>query len=155
MSATSPTYNCTTADAPKVDTQSPYCLLPGGAPRMEICCSQVGNGTVNFIPDCYSWCNVNLAHAVYDTDPQRLWQLSEMLTDCLQSGVNRTISVSGMSCGLGDGKAIVSPDKTSPIDSSPGMSTSQATRIIKIGDNVKFATGMWMAIAAYAVLTWT
>lgn len=122
---------------------------------MEICCSEVGNGSVNFIPDCYSWCNVDLGHAVYDTDPQRLWQISEMLTDCLQSGVNRTISVSGMSCGLGDGKAIVSPDKTSPIDSSSGTSMNYATRPINISDSVKLATGIWMVIAAYAVLTWT
>lgn len=61
-------------------------------PRMDTCCSQLGNGSTYLYQDCYTWCSVNS-----DVD------LTEF-RECLLSGSNST-SLSGgnipLMCGLG------------------------------------------------------
>lgn len=43
-----------------------FANLISSHPRMEICCAKVGNGTVNFQPDCYSWCNLDVDQSDVD-----------------------------------------------------------------------------------------
>lgn len=61
-------------------------------PRMDTCCSQLGNGSTYLYQDCYTWCSVNS-----DVD---LTDFSE----CLLYGSNSTTLSGGnipLMCGLG------------------------------------------------------
>lgn len=51
---------------------------------MEICCAEVGNGTVNFQPDCYSWCNLDVS----SDDTDEFDRVRKTFASCLHNGEN-------------------------------------------------------------------
>lgn len=67
---------------------------------MDICCSQAGNGTVNFYPDCYSWCIIDVPGGD-GTQDDAFRDAMDGLKSCLTSGDNSTESVPRMVCSPG------------------------------------------------------
>lgn len=51
---------------------------------METCCAEVGNSTVNFQPDCYSWCNLEVS----SDDRDEFDKLRKTFASCLHNGEN-------------------------------------------------------------------
>lgn len=67
---------------------------------MDICCSQAGNGTVNFYPGCYSWCNIDVPGGDGSRD-DAFRDAMDGFKSCLTSGENSTESVPRMVCSPG------------------------------------------------------
>lgn len=96
----SPTYQCKSGGIPTItNATGHYCVVKGGyvhllsysrsdltdklsytqrAKRMDVCC---GDSPVNFYPDCYSWCNVDLP-PYNGLDPS--FQAIRKLLQCLE-----------------------------------------------------------------------
>lgn len=58
---------------------------------MDICCTQFGNSTVQFKPDCYSWCTLNASV------PGTFFDLVTSFGNCLLH-LNSTYDTGGMLC---------------------------------------------------------
>ncbi|GAB7364661.1 hypothetical protein MBLNU230_g5463t1 [Neophaeotheca triangularis] len=128
MSANSPTYQCNGGGTPTVNTSSPYCIVPGGHPRMAICCAEAGNKTVMFKEDCYSWCNLALDKDAPVSDDDRWSRATNAFSDCLSRGEDSRQPV-GMVCGKGYSSgdaATVTPSSTSSTTDGEVPSTSDA-----------------------------
>jgi hypothetical protein len=65
-----------------------YCSHPG----MGSCCSQLGNSTVEFLPDCYSWCVLD--EVVSGANPP---SLSTTFSRCLEN-FDSSRNVAGTLC---------------------------------------------------------
>lgn len=92
---------------------------------MGICCSQDGNNTVNFKPDCYSWCNLKLGDGS-DSESDRWDDVKDVFKDCLESG-NGSRPATGMVCSFGNGRA--SDDKDGMESSSAGDTSHTSSPI--------------------------
>lgn len=64
---------------------------------MGICCDQIGNGTVNFVLDFYSWCNIDVPRSGSREEwYSAAWEFSR----CLTTGENNR-GIGSVVCGLG------------------------------------------------------
>ncbi|CZT18226.1 uncharacterized protein RCC_04070 [Ramularia collo-cygni] len=125
----SPTLSCSAGGTPTVNTTAPYCVIPGGAQRMDYCCSDKGsavgpdNGNVGLVPDCYFWCEL-VFNGQGDIDDQ-FSNAKNAFSNCLTTGTNASKSLGGMSCskGASNGDANGGSGDTPPEDS--GVTSSK------------------------------
>lgn len=80
---------------------------------MDVCCSQLGNGTVGLWRSCDPWCDINSEATMDD------------FRDCLSTGPNSTNGTLSMGCkGLSDGEEDEESSANSPVYSGTKATTA-------------------------------
>lgn len=90
---------------------------------MDICCAKVGNGTVNFQPDCYSWCNLDVSQ----DDEDDVDRVQDTFVSCLQSGENGRPTL-GRLCG-GASSSVSQDDSQDDSEGSGEAETGSAAPV--------------------------
>lgn len=72
--------------------------------RMDVCCSNAGDGVVTFYPDCYSWCHIDVPGGD-GTQHDAFRDAMDDFKSCLTNGENSTESVPRMVCNPGSAGA--------------------------------------------------
>ena len=103
---------------------------------MDICCSQAGNGTVNFYPDCYDWCNIEISGGD-ETQDDAFRDAIDGCKSCLTSGDNSTESVPRMVCSPGsagtNGGSLNSPKSGSSGPVRLSLGVVLAAMLLQVG----------------------
>ncbi|KAF2717081.1 hypothetical protein K431DRAFT_349868 [Polychaeton citri CBS 116435] len=104
MSANSPTYDCPNdAILPSsINTTGPYCIVPGGAPRMETCCTTLlPTSQLQVSDSCFAWCTISLSNTGSNSQQAQLQTAAQTFAYCLSHGENATAVPEG------DGRTVI------------------------------------------------